>query len=931
MPKATVLQESFNTGEVSPLYYSRVTSDRYKQSMETCLNYIPTLQGPLVRRPGTKFMNLVKDSANPPILVPFNLSVTQAYILEFGDGYVRFYANNGQVVSPGNYYKVTAFGGIGDGNKFAATKLTLPTYDTGTLVTGPATLELPTLYKVADLAGLRWAQNKNTLYIAHPSYPPMKLEHVSTYEWTVSYVTFIDGPYLPANTINSLADGATITLTPNNAATSFTLFTQKKTISGATNNGAGLIRIAATAHGFTTGQLVYISSVAGTTEANNGNMNTATASWPITVINANSFDLIGSTFVHSYVSGGTAQPAFLPSYIDAGGLRGTLGYERMIGLVASDGKRYSGYLFSSIIGNVANFSVALSSPMVNNAVAALPDTTPIVFWYLGVWKPRQVSNDGTTIFPGDQPACVTFHQDRLVFAGALGAPEEIDGSVTGLYETFSPTDPTNLATIAANNAIQFSLLSRDVNAIRWISSASQGLLAGTYESEWTITPSTGAESLSPTNINAQQTSYFGSASVESVRAGNATIYVQRASRKIREMNYFFQVGTFRSTDLSELSEHLTLPAVKKLVVQKETQPIVWGTRTDGQLISMVYNRDDLTLKAGWARHQLGGGSDAAKSAPIVFSSAVIIDPTISFDQLWLVVQRYINGQTVYAIEYMTKIFDDSILQEDAFQLDCGTTFDNPLSITGGITSASPAVVTIASHGLANGSYVQLVGVLGLNKTTVDQDGNSTTSSLVNENTFVVAGVTTNTFQLNDFAGNPIDSTSYSAYVSGGQVRKLISSITGLTYLENETVSILADGRLHPDVVVSNSGGIALQYPAAKVQIGYSFNSDGKLLRPEAGSAEGTSIGQTRRANRLALVLHRIGDLLLGMDFKRLLPVRFEHADVNYADTMVPLFSGLVREEVESGYDYNSQACFRQSTPLPGTINSVTTFLEETDV
>lgn len=69
------------------------------------------------------------------------------------------------------------------------------------------------------------------------------------------------------------------------------------TITGAANNGAGLIGIAvASTATLTTGQIKAISSVGGTTEAN-GN-------WTITVIDGTHFDLQGSAFVHNYTSGG---------------------------------------------------------------------------------------------------------------------------------------------------------------------------------------------------------------------------------------------------------------------------------------------------------------------------------------------------------------------------------------------------------------------------------------------------------------------------------------------------------------------------------------------------------------------------------------------------------------------------------------------------
>jgi hypothetical protein len=72
----------------------------------------------------------------------------------------------------------------------------------------------------------------------------------------------------------------------------------EKTITGAVNNGSGLIRITATGHGYTTGDAIGIYGVGGTTEAN--------GAWDITVIDANTFDLQGSTFTNAYTSGGTA-------------------------------------------------------------------------------------------------------------------------------------------------------------------------------------------------------------------------------------------------------------------------------------------------------------------------------------------------------------------------------------------------------------------------------------------------------------------------------------------------------------------------------------------------------------------------------------------------------------------------------------------------
>lgn len=71
-----------------------------------------------------------------------------------------------------------------------------------------------------------------------------------------------------------------------------------RTITGAADNGAGLVRITSAGHGFVTGDIVVITLVTGTTEAN--------GRWTIIRIDANTFDLVGSVFANVYVAGGKA-------------------------------------------------------------------------------------------------------------------------------------------------------------------------------------------------------------------------------------------------------------------------------------------------------------------------------------------------------------------------------------------------------------------------------------------------------------------------------------------------------------------------------------------------------------------------------------------------------------------------------------------------
>jgi len=78
--------------------------------------------------------------------------------------------------------------------------------------------------------------------------------------------------------------------------TAFHALVANKQIVRCDNNGSNLIRVKVTGHALTTGNEINIFGVTGCTEAN--------GLWTITVIDANHFDLVGSDYIHPYLSGG---------------------------------------------------------------------------------------------------------------------------------------------------------------------------------------------------------------------------------------------------------------------------------------------------------------------------------------------------------------------------------------------------------------------------------------------------------------------------------------------------------------------------------------------------------------------------------------------------------------------------------------------------
>jgi hypothetical protein len=91
---------AFNHGELSPLMAGRVELKQYQAGCRRMRNFIITPQGPARRRPGTRFVAEVKHSSKYTWLAKFVFSEDQAYVLEIGDFYIRFFANHGVVGGP---------------------------------------------------------------------------------------------------------------------------------------------------------------------------------------------------------------------------------------------------------------------------------------------------------------------------------------------------------------------------------------------------------------------------------------------------------------------------------------------------------------------------------------------------------------------------------------------------------------------------------------------------------------------------------------------------------------------------------------------------------------------------------------------------------------------------------------------------------------
>lgn len=163
---------TFLTGQISQSLHERYDFEKREGALAEATNVRIRPQGGLVRRDGSRFVKLAKDSDDRVRLVPFVFSRTQAYVLEFGDLYIRFYRDEGRLEVAG------------------------------------VPVEVTTPWDIDAVQELDFSQDDDTMIITHPTRVPRVLRRWSDTEWTLSYINF-----RPPATLQPGREDASITLT----------------------------------------------------------------------------------------------------------------------------------------------------------------------------------------------------------------------------------------------------------------------------------------------------------------------------------------------------------------------------------------------------------------------------------------------------------------------------------------------------------------------------------------------------------------------------------------------------------------------------------------------------------------------------------------------------------------------------------------------
>ena len=683
MARVSSIVTNFRAGELSPRLEGRIDLQKYNEAAQTLQNMLVFPQGGTTRRPGTKFAGRSKDGGKVR-LINFEFSDEQAYVLEFGVNYIRFFKDGGILteavknitgITKANPAVVTSNShGFSNGDRvfisgvvgmtqvnnleFTVAGATTNTFQLSGVNSSAYTtyssggtvgkiVEVTTTYSITDIFEINHAQSADVLYLAHKDHEPAKLTRTTATSFTLSDIAFVDGPYLDENltdtTLYASSDTGTITITA-----SASLFTSADV-----------------------GRLIRFREVLEVTYDE----------WTASTSYANNEFVRYDGHVYKQVTGSTQTSGNTPPVHTSG----TETYGAIDWEYRHDDTGYAKitvFTSATVVTAVVQEDDGGISVLPHNVVGSSNATKK---WSLGA-------------FDGDQgfPRAVAFYEERLYFAGTTGQPQSIFGSVTADFENHTPGTEDD-------KAVNITIASDQVNVIKHLLPA-RFLQVLTTSSEFTLSGGTGTTPVTPTNINVLRETTFGSSDIRPLRAGNSTILIQKGLEKVKEITFDLDTDGLLGVDLSILADHLPRGGLTDMIWQQEPELILWFVHSDGGLIGLTYDRANGAV--GWHDHDLGGSG-------IVESITAI--PSGAEDQVYLSVKRTINGATVRHIETLTTIdFGDDV--GDAFYVDSGLTYSGSATTTiTGLNHLEGETVAILADGAAHADKTVSGGSITLDR------------------------------------------------------------------------------------------------------------------------------------------------------------------------------------------------------------------------
>ena len=541
MQKVRVPLTNFAFGEVSPSLYSRTDSPVYNQSAQRLKNFFIRTEGGVIKRSGLKYIyefdtTIDETKTQQCRLLPFVFSDDERYIISLENAKVRVFQIN-------------------------ATTGAVSLIQTITQDVSSAALKFDDDY----LHEYTYAQAGDVMFIAHNTFIPQQIVRTGLTTFQVESFQFdqksdnkeIYQPYYSFQ-------GAGVTLDPSATSGSGVTLTTSAAYwdtSSPSKHIGTTIRY--------NGQEIEITGVTNSTVATGDVLDALSIKLsPDSLRTNNNSNIVEVTLVNHGMSVGDSITFSNCDTVGGITISNLNGARTVAGIISDD-------VFTFTAGGSANDS-------------ELGGGTPSVTTHAPTTSWEEQSYSSLRGFP----AAVTFHENRLVFAGTLAQPDSIWFSKIASYYNFDVGEAKN------NESIHLTAAIGEIQQIRHIvSNRDLQIFAASAEM---FVPAFQNQPITPTNAQVRRQTPFGSDFGRPQSIDGATVFIQKGGQIVREYLFSDSEAAYVANPISTISSHLIKTPIELNTLYgalSRSESYVFVLNNDGTMA--VFNTNRTEKRAGW--------------------------------------------------------------------------------------------------------------------------------------------------------------------------------------------------------------------------------------------------------------------------------------------------------------------------------------------
>ena len=633
MPKAS--QITFNGGELTEFMDPRVDTAKYSKGCQKLENFTPMPFGTILSAPGTEHVTTTKYSDRKSRLVPFSFSKDQDLMeIEVGHEYFRFFLNQAPVMD------------------------------------GPTPYEEVSPYQEEDLFELQFEQINDIVMIVHPDYEERMLVRKANDDWELQTIDYSVSPNFPALAPVNTTD-TTLTLTdyadPWATSTSYAVddyaFEDGKSYRCAIAHTSGVFETDLDdekwedAGGLQIGDTPTLTSSTDLFSANSIDQIISISHDREEVLQAymaKSNDVTGHSAAFYafgdvvFETGGIANwtvyleetktPGDSSSWktrrkFDIEGAsrneRVTLSLAEPIFLRSRFEDKSTG---TSLGANQPRLTIEVSDPTVKGLLkitgytSETEVTAEVIEPFLTgeetiEWREQYFSKRR------GYPRAICFHKERRCLGG-----DDVLLSQPGNYFNYRERND-------ADSGFMVGVNRNGAPHVQWLESLRE-LRVGTNLAEGVIVQENTTEAFGYNNYDLRWDTNHGSGKLRAEAINGTVLYLQPEGRTLRNQEITGIEDYYSSNSETMLADHILEGGVTQTAYQRQRYPTWHGVRADGELASMLYEKNQNIF--AWYRRKTDGEIESISVNPRADEE----------DQVCYIVKRSVNGSTVRNVEYV---------------------------------------------------------------------------------------------------------------------------------------------------------------------------------------------------------------------------------------------------------------------------------------